>query len=187
MKNIIKIISASLLILTTLNGNAGNLLAIKKHKFTSCEDIFYHGSYKGSGEYTIYDENKDAYTVKCDLKEIVFKQENFSSISDEALDRISLTPFDKIKIYHSEDLYFIFNKPERDDKGFLLNTSEAIESVNTNNVKVGDYIVIRSDNRISGVITSNSLTAWCSPINGRYNGSCFNSSKGIGDWEIILL
>lgn len=153
--------------------------------------FFYHGSYKGSGEYTIYDENKDAYTVKCDLKEIVFKQENFSSISEEEMNRISLNPFDKIKIYHSEDLYFVFNKKDIidiiEENRFMFNAVDAIETVNTNSVKIGDYIIIYEHNSLSGVITSNSLTGWCSPINGRYNGSCFNGSKGIGDWEIILL
>ncbi len=46
--------------------------------------------------------------------------------------------------------------------------------------------MIISHPRTSGIITSNSYVGECSPINGRYNGGCFNGYKGIGDWEIRL-
>lgn len=68
----------------------------------------------------------------------------------------------------------------------MFNTVDAIETVNTNSIEIGDYILISVHSFMSGVLTSNSTKGWCSPINGRYNGGCFNGSKGVGDWEIIL-
>ncbi len=83
-------------------------------------------------------------------------------------------------------MYFVFNKKEIGEDRLIFNVSEAIESVNKNNVEIGNYIMIISHPRTSGIITSNSYVGECSPINGRYNGGCFNGYKGIGDWEIRL-
>lgn len=192
MKNIIKtmLLLISILILTTVNTNAQNLVLIKKDKFTTCEDIFYHGNYKGNGEYTIYDENKNPYITYCNMEITMFKQKDFSGLLIEEINNIMESNLDKIKIYHSEDLYFVFNKEDREDivdrKRFILRVSDAIKNVNKNNVIIGDYIIVSVHDRMSGVLTSNSLSGWCSPINGRYNGGCFNGSTGIGDWEIKL-
>ncbi len=186
MKNIVEKIIILLFILVTFNNNAEGLLVIKKSKFTNCNDILYHGDYKGNGEYILYDENQEPYTINCEVEQKIFEQKNYLGLSIEELNKIPEMNLEKIKIYHSEDLYFVFNKKEIGNNRIVFHISEAIESVNTNDVEIGDYIIIMSHPRTSGIITSNSSVAWCSPINGRYNGGCFNGSKGIGDWEIRL-
>jgi hypothetical protein len=181
----IKSILFLLILILTKNIYAQNLTLIKKNKFTSCEEIKYYGSYKGRGEYTLYEENQNPYKKYCEIEKLAFKQENFGSLAASDLKEMSETNHDKIKIYHSEDLYYVFEQKVINDRN-LLDTLEAKEIVNKNNVYVGRYILIVSSSKTSGIVTSDIKSGWCSPINGRYNGSCFNNSKGIGDWEIIL-
>tara|TARA_B100000073_G_scaffold326463_1_gene311184 strand:+ start:1701 stop:1937 length:237 start_codon:yes stop_codon:yes gene_type:complete len=69
LKNIVEKIIILLFILITFNNNAEGLLVIKKNKFTSCSDIFYHGNYKGNGEYIVYDENQEPYTINCEIEQ----------------------------------------------------------------------------------------------------------------------
>ena len=174
-----------LILILTKSIYAQNLTLIKKNKFTNCEEIEFHGNYKGKGEYTLYDENQNPYKKYCEIEKLAFKQENFGSLSASALKDMSETPHDKIKIYHSDNLYYVFDQKVINNRNFL-DTLEAIEVVNTNNVAIGRYIIIISSGQTSGIITSDSLSGWCSPTNGRYNGSCYNGSRGIGEWEIIL-
>lgn len=186
MKNIIKTMLLSILILTTVSTNAQNLVLIKKDKFTSCEEMVYSGDYKGTGDYTLYDENENPYVTHCEIEILGFKQTNFSYLPSSTAAEMASTPHVKFKIYHSDDLYFIYEGKVTSDRQILL-AEDAIETVNTNNVEIGTYVIIMPHAQTSGIITSNSSSGWCSPINGRYNGTCFNGSRGIGDWEIILI
>ena len=184
MKNIIKPILLSMLMLTT-SISAQNLTLIKKDKFTTCKQIEDYGNYRGKGDYILYNEEQNSYTKYCELEKVVFKQENFSGLSAGLLSEISKTEHHKVKIYHSEDLYYVFEQKVINDRNFL-ETKNAIEVVNTNNVSVGDYIVIISNPYTSGIITSDSGAAWCYPINGKYSIGC-GSTKGLGNWEIIII
>ena len=112
MKNIVEKIIILLFILVTFNNNAEGLLVIKKSKFTNCNDILYHGDYKGNGEYILYDENQEPYTINCEVEQKIFEQKNYLGLSIEELNKIPEMNLEKIKIYHSEDLYFVFNKKE---------------------------------------------------------------------------
>ena len=185
IKNIIKSILLSMLILTT-NSYAQNLTLIKKNKFTTCEEILEHGAYKGLGNYTLYNENKEPYNKYCEVEVFRFKQENFSSLPSDIYEEMLKTKHNKIKIYHSDDLYYVFEeKLERDS--YPIFTKEAIEVVNANNLKIGGRITISSDNLISSVVTSDYRSVACNLINGRYKNPYINCQKGIGDWEIILI
>ena len=117
-------------------------------------------------------------------------QTNFSLLSNfESLKNSNHSQF---TLYHSDSFYLTFNRSllTRDGSNAqgqpYWNTSTA-NIINTGFYNVGSSVHYVNDPTISGIIFSNfTNTPWCSPINGRYNGSCANGSYGIGDWKIYI-
>lgn len=94
-------------------------------------------------------------------------------------------------IYHSDDLYFIYNKgisnfdySNSSNKIHYLSNASVV--VNNNGVNISEYFEFRQSPSMSVMINSPSLsTAWCSITHGRYNGSCQNGNYGLGGWKIF--
>jgi len=93
-------------------------------------------------------------------------------------------------IYHSEDLYIVFNKSvsnfdHNDSNNKIHYLSMASEIVNKNDVILSEYFEFRNDSTMSAIINSPSRdSAWCNITHGKYIGSCQNGNYGLGGWKI---
>jgi hypothetical protein len=117
-------------------------------------------------------------------------QSNFSKLPNFELLRDS--NHTQFTIYHNEDLYLTFNRSLTTRDGSNIsgkpywNTSTATVK-NKNSVVIGDTVHYRNNDSISGLTFSNDIDeAWCFPIHGKYIGTCFNGTAGIGDWKIYI-
>jgi hypothetical protein len=95
-------------------------------------------------------------------------------------------------LYNDDNFYLTFNRSllTRDGSNAhnqpYWNTSTA-SIINTNNLNVGNNVHYVNHPAASGLVFSNATSEpWCSPINGRFNGSCVNASLGKGDWKIYI-
>lgn len=116
----------------------------------------------------------------------------FSSFSSSIYTVIN-SNHSKFAIYHSEDLYLIFERPLSSNDGLnshsrpYWNVNNSNVFVNNNNVNLSTYVHIITHSSISGLIFSDvSFNPWCSIVIGYYGGTCYNGKAGAGDWTIFV-